>query len=143
MRVFAILVLFCSLLSTATLAEEPKKEGVPTPNNQLVILYTASQCGPVNDISHMLKDKYGEIPFAIGNGLVTLAATGAIVKATLVFTVNPETKTFTVNSLMPDGNTCLLMSGNGFAPAKSLSNKTKINLNYATRYNFPKLDALD
>ena len=138
MRLFAMLVLFCSLLSTATLAEEPKKESAPT-----VILYTASQCGPVNDISHMLKDKYGEIPFAIGNGLVTLAQNGAIVNATLVFTVNPETKTFTVNGLMPDGNTCLLMSGKDFSPAASLSKKTKINLNYATRYNFPKSDALN
>jgi hypothetical protein len=142
MRLFAMLVLFCSLLSTATVAEEPKKESAPAPA-PTVILYTASQCGPVNDISHMLKDKYGEIPFAIGNGLVTLAQNGAIVKATLVFTVNPETKTFTVNGVMPDGNTCLLMSGNSFAPAASLSKKTKINLNYATRYNFPKLGALN
>ena len=142
MRLFAMLVLSCSLLSTATLAEEPKKESAPTPA-PTVILYTASQCGPVNDISHMLKDKYGEIPFAIGNGLVTLAQNGAIVNATLVFTVNPETKTFTVNGLMPDGNTCLLMSGKDFSPAASLSKKTKINLNYATRYNFPKLDALN
>ena len=143
MRLFAIVVLFCSLFSTTTLAEEPKKEDVPTPENHLVILYTASQCGPVNDISHMLKDKYGEIPFAVGNGLVTLAQSGAIVKATLVFTVNPETKTFTVNGVMPDGNTCLLMSGNSFAPAASLSKKTKINYRYATRYNFPKLDVLN
>lgn len=141
MRLLATLVLFCSLLSPVAFAEpeqEPKKEGIPTPQNQLVILYTANQCGPVKDISNMLKNKYGEVPFAIGNGLITLAQNGSIVPATLVFTVNPETKTFTVNSLMPDGNTCLLMSGSNFAPAASTASKIKIE--HDVRYNFPKLD---
>ena len=74
MRLLATLVLFCSLLSPVAFAEpeqQPKKEGIPTPQNQLVILYTANQCGPVKDISNMLKNKYGEVPFAIGNGLIT------------------------------------------------------------------------
>tara|TARA_Y200000002_G_scaffold381403_1_gene395357 strand:+ start:1330 stop:1731 length:402 start_codon:yes stop_codon:yes gene_type:complete len=123
MRLLATLVLSCLLLSTVATAESepPKKEGIPNQQNMMIVLYTASQCGAVKDISHYLKDKYGEVPFAIGNGFVTLAQTGAVVPATLVFTVNPETKTFTVNSLMQDGNTCMMMSGTNFKPAGSTS----------------------
>ena len=142
MQILATLVLSLLLLSPIAIAEEqPKKEGIPTPENQLIILYTANQCGPVKDISHMLKDKYGEVPLAIGNGLITLAQTGAIVPATLVITVNSETKTFTINSLMPDGNTCLLMSGNNFAPAASATSKIKVE--HDIKYSFPKSGVLN
>ena len=138
MRILAILVLSLLLLSPVAIAEEqPKKEGIPTPENQLIILYTANQCGPVKDISQMLKNKYGEVPLAIGNGLVTIAQTGAIVPATLVITVNAETHTFTINSLMPDGNTCLLMSGNNFAPAGG-NPASKIKVEHDIKFNFPK-----
>ena len=120
MRLFTIIL--CCFLFPFTAFAEPKNEEIPTPTprpeDQIIILYTANQCGPVKNISKMLSEKHGEVPFAIGNGLITLAQTGAIIKSTLVLTVNAETKTFTVNSVMPDGNTCLLMSGNSFAPAQ-------------------------
>jgi len=134
-----------SLSSTLVMSQEKEKEVVPGPKaKKVVVLYVAAQCGPVNQIANMLTQKYGEVPFAVGQGLVTLAQSGQITPTSLVLTVNPETKTFTVNALMPDLTTCLLMNGQGFAPAKTknIKKKTKILFSpqVATRYNFPKLD---
>ena len=134
-----------SLSSTLVMSQEKEKEVVPEPKaKKVLVLYTASQCGPVNEIANMLTQKYGEIPFAVGQGLVTLAQNGQITPTSLVLTVNPETKTFTVNALMPDMTTCLLMSGKGFSPAKTTAIKKKTKIIFspqvATRYNFPKLD---
>ena len=115
-----------SLSSTLVMSQEKEKEVVPEPKaKKVLVLYTASQCGPVNEIANMLTQKYGEIPFAVGQGLVTLAQNGQITPTSLVLTVNPETKTFTVSAVLPDMNTCLVISGNSFAPAM-LKKKKKI-----------------
>jgi|TARA_B110000977_G_scaffold118474_1_gene152871 hypothetical protein len=104
----ALLVLFPTLVLSQ---EKEKLEYVPT------VLFLAAQCGPVEIVSNKLKDKHGEVPFAVGNGMVILAQNGEPIPAQLVLTVNPDTMTFTVNAVLPDMNTCLVISGNSFAPA--------------------------
>jgi len=91
--------------------EKEKLEYVPT------VLFLAAQCGPVEIVSNKLKDIHGEVPFAIGNGMVILAQNGEPIPTQMVLTVNPETMTFTVSAVLPDMNTCLVISGNSFAPA--------------------------
>ena len=104
----ALLVLFPTLVLSQ---EKEKLEYVPT------VLFLAAQCGPVEIVCNKLKDKHGEVPFAVGNGMVILAQNGEPIPAQLVLTVNPDTMTFTVNAVLPDMNTCLVISGNSFAPA--------------------------
>jgi hypothetical protein len=104
----ALLVLFPTLVLSQ---EKEKLEYVPK------VLFLAAQCGPVEIVSNKLKDKHGEVPFAVGNGMVILAQNGEPIAAQLVLTVNPDTMTFTVNAVLPDMNTCLVISGNSFAPA--------------------------
>ena len=104
----ALLILFPTLVLSQ---EKEKLEYVPT------VLFLAAQCGPVEIVSNKLKDKHGEVPFAIGNGMVILAQNGKPLPTQMVLTVNPETMTFTVSAVLPDMNTCLVISGNSFAPA--------------------------
>jgi hypothetical protein len=114
----ALLILFPTLVLSQE-KEKEKLEYVPT------VLFLAAQCGPVEIVSNKLKDIHGEVPFAIGNGMVILAQNGEPIPTQMVLTVNPETMTFTVSAVLPDMNTCLVISGNSFAPAM-LKKKKKI-----------------
>tara|TARA_B100000780_G_scaffold261427_1_gene213857 strand:+ start:1058 stop:1558 length:501 start_codon:yes stop_codon:yes gene_type:complete len=151
----SMLIVFPSFASTqddVPNIEKPIAPPVPPKIERVeqVILFIAAQCVPLSQMAEMLEKKYGELPFVVGNGLITLAAgknKGAVANTKLVLTVNPKTNTFTVTGLMPDKMTCLIMSGEKFAPAMLPKQKPK-NLNYLpkgdpVKYTVPKLDALD
>lgn len=62
-------------------------------------------CGPTGSVEKRIKDQYGES--IIGAG---------IVPGGVLFTLtNPQTQTFTILLRRADGQTCILMSGNGWA----------------------------
>lgn len=62
-------------------------------------------CGPTGLVEKSIRDRYGEN--VIGAGVVQ----GGL----LFVTNNPKTGTFTVMLRRPDGQTCVLMGGTGYA----------------------------
>jgi hypothetical protein len=87
-------------------------------NAILAALFLAQQspCGPTGQVEKRIHDQYGES--IVGAG---------ITPGGILFTLaNPETGTFTILLRRPDGMTCVLMGGTGWAsqeptkPGKSL-----------------------
>lgn len=73
----------------------------------LIALLLAQQtpCGPTGQVEKRIKDEYGES--IVGAG---------ITRGGILFTlVNPDTKTFTILLRRPDGMTCVMMGGTGYA----------------------------
>jgi hypothetical protein len=68
-------------------------------------------------IVQMVQEKYGELPFATGQGIVQ-NITGAWQSGIIIQTVNPEERSFSIIISDPiSGVECLLLAGNSFAPA--------------------------
>ncbi len=114
--------------------EKKDEEAVKPPkkDEMQVVLHVLSRCGPMDEVSATLKNQWGEVPFAIGDGIIFLSATGMAYNSKLVLTVNAETNSFSVNAVMPDTTTCLIMSGKNFQPA--LPQSKKINIEYKPEY---------
>lgn len=72
----------------------------------------AQPCGPTKAMEGHIRDRYGESPVGAG---ITPAGT-------LFITTNPDTGTFTILMRRPDGMTCLLMGGTGYATLEALTN---------------------
>ena len=134
MRLIAMLVIICSLFVPTAFAEQskPKNQDNDTKKTEewqpSMALHLLVRCDTMDNVSKALSETWGETPFAIGNGMVVLSVNGQPVPATLVLTVNAETATYTVNAVLPNRNACLLLSGNGFAPAPGQSKKINIDL---------------
>jgi hypothetical protein len=62
-------------------------------------------CGPTGTVEKRIKDQYGE----------SLIGAGIVAGGILFTTMNPTTQTFTVFLRRPDGQTCVLMGGTGWA----------------------------
>lgn len=70
-----------------------------------LLLAQQSPCGPTGQVEKRIASEYGES--IIGAGIVA----GGI-----LFTLaNPETGTFSILLRRPDGQTCVLMGGSGWA----------------------------
>jgi hypothetical protein len=70
-----------------------------------LLLAQQSPCGPTGRVEARIAKEYGES--IVGAGITP----GGI----LFTTMNPETQTFTIMLRRPDGQTCVLMGGTGYA----------------------------
>lgn len=96
-----------STIVTASIAQgtEPKN------------LYTVSECVNIDIASELLEKEYGEKPFALGTAFVEIPEYGEA-EGVLVITVNPKTRTYTINIIFEEDNmVCIILSGDGFEPA--------------------------
>ena len=107
MTKLAILALGLALAYTPVQAQESKPQ----------VLALAHECASIDKVLPFLQEEYGERPFALGSAFVSLVD-GREAEGVLLLTVNPETKTYTVNVVFEeDGMMCLLTTGDEFQPA--------------------------
>ena len=115
MTKLAILALGLALAYTPVQAQESKPQ----------VLTLEHDCAKVENAVPFLRDEYGEHPFALGTAVVTLPGDKTAI-GVLLLTVNPKTKTYTMNIVFEeDGIMCMLTSGEEFQPADT---KPKISL---------------
>lgn len=82
-------------------------------------------CAPAERVLPLLREEWGELPFALGTAIVTLKD-GREADGVLLMNVNPSTLSYTINILfVDDGMMCMLVNGDDFQPAQ---NKPKLNL---------------
>jgi hypothetical protein len=62
-------------------------------------------CGPTGAVEKRIHDQYGE----------TIVGAGVVAGGILFTLANPDTQTFTILLRRPDGMTCVLMGGTGYA----------------------------
>jgi ABC-type enterobactin transport system permease subunit len=62
-------------------------------------------CGPTGTVEARISKQYGE----------SLVGAGIVPGGVLFTTANPETGTFTIMLRRPDGVTCVMMGGTGYA----------------------------
>jgi hypothetical protein len=80
-------------------------------------LLTISACATIDTASKSLKEAYGEQPFALGTAYAKVPEYGTI-EGVLILTVNPKTRTYTVNIVFEKDNmVCMILSGDNFKPA--------------------------
>ena len=107
MTKLAILALGLALAYTPVQAQQSEPQ----------VLTLEHACGPVDRVLPYLRDKYGEQPFALGSAMVELPGDG-LAEGVLLITVNPETKSYTINVVFEEDNiVCMLTSGQDFSPA--------------------------
>lgn len=76
-----------------------------TPILAAFLLAQAQPCGPTGMVEKRIHDQYGES--IVGAGITP----GGI----MFLTSNPQTGSFTIMLRRPDGQTCVLMGGTGYA----------------------------
>ena len=107
MTKLAILILGLALAYTPAHSQESE------PKN----LLTVSACATIETASNSLKEAYGEQPFALGTAYAEVPEFGTI-EGVLILTVNPKTRTYTVNIVFEQDNmVCMVLSGDNFKPA--------------------------
>jgi hypothetical protein len=62
-------------------------------------------CGPTGSVEKRIHDQFGE----------TIVGAGVVAGGILFILANPQTQTFTILLRRPDGMTCVLMGGTGYA----------------------------
>jgi hypothetical protein len=62
-------------------------------------------CGPTGAVEKRIHDQYGE----------TIVGAGVVAGGILFTLANPQTGTFTVLLRRPDGQTCVMIGGTGYA----------------------------
>lgn len=90
LTIFLVLIFW---IATPAKSQEAPPSGMP--------------CGPSDKMQTELQNKYGEV--IVGGGFVG--------QNIIVITTNPKSGSFTVMSMMPNGQACLLIGGQGFAIA--------------------------
>lgn len=91
--ILTILLVIMFYIATPAKSQEAPPSGMP--------------CGPSDKMQTELQNKYGEV--IVGGGFV-----GSNI---IVITTNPKSGSFTIMSMMPNGQACLLIGGQGFAIA--------------------------
>lgn len=72
---------------------------------------TAQQpCGPTGLVEKRISDQYGE----------SIVGAGVTAGGLMFLTTNPATGSFTILLRRPDGQTCVLMGGTGYATADAV-----------------------
>lgn len=108
MTKLASLLLGLTLVASQVFAQE---------DSEVKKLLLAHDCAPIERISPLLREQFGERPFALGIAVVTLPD-GRPLEGVLMLTVNAETRTYTVNIMfVEDEMMCMLTSGEDFQPA--------------------------
>jgi len=100
---------FACLLTVSAYAEEPIVKTMPT----------VSECAEWKVVNKLLMEGYGETPFVIADGVISVATPEKISKAKhrLLIYLNQETTTFTIVSFFAEEDTaCVLSSGRNFRP---------------------------
>jgi hypothetical protein len=107
MTKLAILALGLALAYTPAHSQESESKN----------LLTISACATIETASNSLKEAYGEQPFALGTAYAEVPEYGTI-EGVLILTVNPKTRTYTVNIVFEQDNmVCMILSGDNFSPA--------------------------
>ena len=110
-RVLASLLLGLTLIVAPAFAQEQ--------DNVSQSLLLVHDCGPAERVLPHLKEKWGELPFALGTAVVVLQD-GSPAEGVLMMNVNPKTLSYTVNIMFVNlGIVCMLTSGKDFQPAQS------------------------
>ena len=80
------------------------------------LLAQQSPCGPTGAVEKGIADKYGE----------SIVGAGVTPGGVMFLTSNPETGTFTILLRRPDGQTCVLMGGTGYATLDAIKSGTDL-----------------
>ena len=96
-----------SLLASTAFAQEQE---------QSKRFITTQACDPVEKMSNLVMNKYGEKPLFQGEGLQFAAQTGQPFKSAMMFFVNQDTGTWSLISLYEDGTACMVANGRKFEP---------------------------
>jgi len=75
-----------------------------------LLLAQQSPCGPTGKVEARIQKEYGE----------SIIGAGVVAGGYLFTTVNPQTGTFTILLRRPDGQTCVLMGGTGYATTDAI-----------------------
>jgi hypothetical protein len=82
-----------------------------------LLLAQQQPCGPTGMVEKRIHDQYGE----------SIVGAGVVDGGSLVFlTANPDSGTFTIMLRRPDGMTCVLMGGTGYATQEALKKGTDL-----------------
>jgi len=73
-------------------------------------------CGPTGSVEKRIHDQYGE----------TIVGAGVVAGGILFTLANPQTQTFTILLRRPDGQTCVLMGGTGYATLEAIKPGTDL-----------------
>jgi hypothetical protein len=84
----------------------------------LAALMLAQQqpCGPTGMVEKRIADQYGE----------SIIGAGVVAGGLMFITANPDSGSFTVMLRKPNGQTCVLMGGTGFATQDALKKGTDL-----------------
>ena len=96
-----------SLLASTAFAQEQE---------QSKRFITTQACDPVEKMSNLVMNKYGEKPLFQGEGLQFAAQTGQPFKSAMMFFVNQDTGSWSLVSLYEDGTACMVANGRKFEP---------------------------
>jgi hypothetical protein len=75
-----------------------------------LLLAQQSPCGPTGAVEKRIVAQYGE----------SIVGAGVVPGGVMFITSNPDTGTFTIMLRRPDGQTCVLMGGTGYATQDSV-----------------------
>jgi hypothetical protein len=75
-----------------------------------------SPCGPTGAVEKRIHDQYGE----------TIVGAGVVAGGILFTLANPISGSFTILLRRPDGQTCVLMGGTGYATLESIKPGTDL-----------------
>jgi hypothetical protein len=75
-----------------------------------LLLAQQTPCGPTGQVEKRIADQYGE----------SIVGAGVTPGGVMFLTSNPTTGTFTIMLRRPDGQTCVLMGGTGYATVEAV-----------------------
>lgn len=81
-----------------------------------LILAQQTPCGPTGQVEKRIAEQYGE----------TIVGAGVVAGGVMFLTSNPTTGTFTIMLRRPDGQTCVLMGGTGYATLEAVKQGQEI-----------------
>jgi len=81
-----------------------------------LLLAQAQPCGPTGMVERRIHDQFGE----------SIVGAGVTPGGVMFLTTNPDTQTFTIMLRRPDGMTCVLMGGTGYATQETVKKGTGI-----------------
>lgn len=115
MSIKIILVLLALLVPT-TARVEPQPQ--PQPESRVLYFDLSTQCASMQQLQNLLEEDYGELPVAIGMGIVRSSTTLQTHEGMMLVYVNPKKFTYTVViHFTQDKVGCVLISGSQFQPA--------------------------
>jgi hypothetical protein len=81
-----------------------------------LLLAQQQPCGPTGQVEKRIADQYGE----------SIIGAGVVAGGLMFITANPDSGSFTVMLRKPNGQTCVLMGGTGFATQDALKKGTDL-----------------